>query len=104
MSEPYCLACLLASPVPAPVELDEARYTARDLADAYAQGVTDERTRSAAARTELAEAWIPVGRRTYEQKVRERSQRTGELRRDHPGGPVDFETGRPLRRRPEVAA
>ncbi|WFE45011.1 hypothetical protein [Verrucosispora sp. WMMD1129] len=62
-------------------------------------------------RAELAEmesTWRPLARSTYEQKVAERMAEMDRAARDraahdgrpyrlHPGGPVEWETGRPVR-------
>lgn len=64
----------------------------------------------AASCAELDATWRTIGRQTYEEKVAARvaslhatTPGPWDIRRgDHPGGPVDWSTGRPIGRRPVV--
>lgn len=80
------------------------------VALAFEQGRRYERAELA----QLDTTWPPLARRTWEQGVaqrmaemdsaaRARAAREGRPYRPHPGGPVDWETGQPLRRL-EIAA
>jgi len=78
--------------------------------DAYAAGQLAERHRIAEAYAELEAAWRPVGRKSHAQRVAERvaemEQHAARMaeRLGRPagyvyrGGPVDWETGRPVQR------
>ncbi len=91
--------------------------TARNAAElesavalAFEHGRAYERAELAATEA----TWKPLARKTYEQQVAERlaemdrvarqaAERDGRQYRVHPGGPVDWETGQPVRRL-EIAA
>ena len=75
------------------------------VALAFEQGRAYERGELA----EMEATWKPLARKTYEQQVtarmaemdraaRARAAREGRPYRPHPGGPVDWETGEPVRR------
>jgi hypothetical protein len=77
------------------------------LHNAYTAGFLAGRRDMLVRIGELDRAWRPAARRTEAERIRERvaemedygrrrAQREGRPYRDYPGGPVDWDTGRPL--------
>ena len=108
-------------PVYSPESIARRKWTTDDLAHWYARGVHDGRYLGAAAQAEATEGVhtveTPGMRALYEQRqaradlFRERAvlvaASMGKVYADHPGGPVDWDTGKalvPLRRELRVAA
>lgn len=99
-------------PVYSPESIARRKWTTDDLAHWYERGVQDGRYLGAAAQAELDAAKgtrqvsTPGGEALYEQRrarmnlFRERAvlfaASMGKVYVDHPGGPVDWETGRHL--------
>lgn len=97
-------------PVPSPATVARMKWTTGDLATWYERGVRDGRYLGAAAQAEVAKGVhsmeTPGGRALYEQQraradlFRERAvllaASMGKVYVDHPGGPVDWDTGQPL--------
>lgn len=94
-----------------------AVYTASDLGVWYWRGVRHERHRIAEAWTELDECWRPLGPQGHAERVQARrdlfqqcaeqsARKAGRKYVEYRGGPVDWETGRPVaaRRHLVVAA